>query len=79
MYSITAYYTAALAAVITTSWIYPLSSAGVGYYWFAFEDRSFLDFLYYVVGLYAACLAGNFFGFMFGCAFSVQVTALLMV
>ena len=79
MYTISAYYCAALAAALTTSWIYPLSAGGVGYYWFAFEDRSFTDFLFYEAGLMATCLAGNFFGFMFGCMFTEQVTALAMI
>ena len=79
MYSISAYYVAAIVSALTTSWIYPLSAGGIGYYWFGFEDRSFADFLYYEIGLIVTCLAGNFLGFMFGCMFTEQVTALALL
>ena len=79
MYSISAYYCSAAASLLTVSWVFPLFAGGVGYYWFDFEDRSFLDFLHYELGLFACCIAGNIFGFMFGTLFKEHVTAIAML
>ena len=76
MYSVSAYYTAAVVSVLTTTWIYPMFAGMTEYYWFEFEDRSFLDFCYYEAGMIACCLAGNLFGFMFGCLFSDELMAI---
>ena len=79
MYSVSAYYTAAVVSVLTTTWIYPMFAGLTEYYWFEFEDRSFLDFFYYEAGLIAACLAGNLFGFMFGCLFKDELMAIAIM
>ena len=79
MYSISSYYIAHVAAVFITTWIYPVFAGAVGYYWFAFEDRSFSDYLYYEACLIVSCIAGNFFGFMFGCLFSDELLAIALM
>lgn len=67
MYSVHAYYLAALTMSFTLVWFYPLLVAFPTFYVFQLQSDSFTDLLYYAAVLSVTAISGSFFGFMLGC------------
>ena len=75
MYSTTAYYLASCAAAIVTFFLYPLMTALVSFFFFDFDDSSFVAFLIWLGILVLTAFAGSFWGQMFGTFMKNEVAA----
>ena len=76
MYSVNAYYLAALSSSLLLILTYPILVGIPSFYFFGLKSSSFLDLLDYTACLSVTAIAGSFFGFMIGCFIESEMTAI---
>lgn len=75
MYSISAYYLAALTMAFVLVWFYPVLVGVITFYWLQMPSESILSLLNYMAILGVTCLGGSYFGFMLGCFIRSEMAA----
>ena len=75
MYSITAYYFAALTMAFVLVWFYPVFVSIVTFYWLQLPADTAWSFFNYTAILGVTCLGGSYFGFMLGCFIRNEMAA----
>ena len=75
MYSIHAYYLAALTMAFVLVWFYPVIVGAITFYLIEFPSEGIQSLLDYIIILALTCLGGSFFGFALGCYIRNEMAA----
>ena len=75
MYSISAYYLAAITTAFVLVWFYPVLVGIITFYLIEYPSYGFLSLLDYIAILAITCLGGSLFGFSLGCFIRNEMAA----
>ena len=78
MYSTGAFFLACLITSTANIMMYPIVTSCLTFWWLGVQDSSIQNFLQWTASFVLLCIAGSCFGFMFGCIFDREMTALMM-